>query len=128
MEFSEIGHRWGRCASLSRIGYAKLGLGELSEAKINFLEALGIAHEHQLDPLRLHALAGIACLKYIAGSKKEAQTLLKTILGHPKTPEIYLEVIENWLKIHKKQKRRNTNQDIDPELDLLVKRILDTEQ
>ena len=122
--FSEIGHRWGKCASLCRIAYARLGLGEISEARVIFLEALAIAHKHQLDPLCLHALAGIACLKLTSGEKQEGQTLMDYIQQHPKTPAIYITINRDWFNITNK----NLNQrkkEVEPELTVVAQKILD---
>ncbi|MFV1949490.1 MAG: tetratricopeptide repeat protein [Anaerolineales bacterium] len=127
VEFRKIGHRWGKCASLSRIAYAKLGLCELTEARQLFLEALSIAHDHQLDPLSLHALAGIACLKVTTGEKKDGQALMEYVQKHSKTPEIYITVNRKWFKIEKKQKMEQRNQVSDPELAFITGKILEQE-
>ncbi|MCJ7715685.1 MAG: tetratricopeptide repeat protein [Anaerolineales bacterium] len=124
VEFNKIGHRWGKCASLCRIAYARLGLGEISEARGIFLEALALAHEHQLDPLCLHALAGIACLKLTSGEKQEGQTLMDYIQQHPKTPAIYITINRDWFNITNK----NLNQrkkEVEPELTVVAQKILD---
>lgn len=126
-EFGEIGHRWGKCASLTRIAYAKLGLGEISEAKRLFLEALSLAQAHQLDPLSLHALAGIACLKAATGAKKEGLSLMEYVQLHPKTPEIYITVNREWFKIEKRQKLYQRNQKAEPELKYIASIILEQE-
>jgi predicted ATPase/DNA-binding SARP family transcriptional activator/tetratricopeptide (TPR) repeat protein len=124
VEFSKIGHRWGRCASLTRIAYAKLGLGKTIDAKHTFLDALAIAHEHQLDPLCLHALAGIACLKTTLGDKINGQAIMDYVQRHPKTPEIYLSLNRFWFKLDGEQKAAPRNQISDPELTEIARTIL----
>ena len=127
-EFAKIGHRWGKCASLTRIAYAKLGLGEIPESKQLFLEALEIASKHELDPLCLHALAGIACLRAASGEVKDGQELMKYILRHPKTPEIYITVTREWFKIDQIQKSDRKKQRSDPELTVIAENILENNQ
>lgn len=126
-EFSKIGHRWGRCASLARMAYAKIGLGENSDARRLFLESLAIAHEHQLDPLCLHALAGIACLKRIIGDEKNGQEIMDYVQRHPKTPEIYITITEEWFKPDRNQKRAQKKRVSNPNLVELAQKILEQE-
>jgi tetratricopeptide (TPR) repeat protein len=123
--FSKIGHRWGRCASMVRIAYAYLGLGETTNAEKRFLDALAIAHEHRLDPLCLHALAGIACLKVTIGDQKNGHTIIAYVQRHPKTPEIYLSVVKDWFELDKKQKAAPNRKIVDPELAEIAKNVLD---
>ena len=93
--FKEVGHRWGICASNIRIGYAKLGLGEIADAEPFLIEALDLGSHNQLEPLCLHAIGGIAVHSLLSGNIPWAEELAVHIYQHPKTPAIYKEL--NWI-------------------------------
>jgi predicted ATPase/DNA-binding SARP family transcriptional activator len=94
--FTESGHRWGICVSLLRIGYANLGLGNKQEAGEFFKQALQSCLKHNLEPLSLHGLAGIAIYKLISGKKSNAIELIQFVNNHPKTPAIYKDLSQIW--------------------------------
>jgi predicted ATPase/DNA-binding SARP family transcriptional activator len=96
--FSEIGHRWGISFSLSYIGYALVGLGELEQARQFFREGLVRAREHDLAPLRLCGLAGLACVLALEGDERKALRLFKFVRDHPQTPALYVEMAERWFE------------------------------
>lgn len=94
--FKEIGHRWGICISLCRLGFAHLGLGEITKAKNRLYEALLLTQENQMTPLILHALAGLAISFGIEGETQRSLKLYQLVRAHPQTPAIYLDMAERW--------------------------------
>lgn len=94
--FEELGHRWGRGASLCRIGFAALGLGRRGEARTCFREALELAASMQHVPLILYSLAGMACLMAEEGKEAQAVELLTMVEEHAQTPPIYLDIAARW--------------------------------
>jgi predicted ATPase/DNA-binding SARP family transcriptional activator len=94
--FQEIGHRWGNCISLCRLGFAYLGLKEITKARDQLHKALRLAWENQMTPLMLHALSGLACVMTTEGETKRSFELYQTIREHPQTPAIYLELVDSW--------------------------------
>ena len=95
--FEETGHRWGVCASLCRLGFATIGLGDVERAKGHFETALRQSQEHQILPLSLYALAGLACTLAQEGEKGRALELFRYVRRHPQTPAPYLEQALRWI-------------------------------
>jgi tetratricopeptide (TPR) repeat protein len=94
--FQEIGHRWGICASLCRLGFANIGLGYIEKAKEQLREALRVAHQHQMTPLIQHALVGMACALAREGEAGRAVELYQFVRNQPATPAIYLDMAARW--------------------------------
>lgn len=122
--FKEVGHRWGICASTIRMGYAKLGLGELADAEALFREALDLGSHNQLEPLCLHAIGGIAVHNLLSGTISRAEELAVRIYQHPKTPAIYKEL--NWIWFDKNRiNQLITGSEIDlSSLDTLIQDVI----
>jgi tetratricopeptide (TPR) repeat protein len=89
--FEELGHRWEISCSLSRIGFAYIGMGLIDFAQENFRKALEISDQNQMEPLSLYALAGLCCVMMKMGQEKPAFELINYVKHHPKTPKTYLE-------------------------------------
>jgi tetratricopeptide (TPR) repeat protein len=96
--FEDIGHRWGTCISLCRLGFAYLGSGKILEAKSNFFTALDQSTISQLTPLSLYALAGIASVMVLEKNEEEGWDLFNYVQSHPKTPALYIEVTKRWFQ------------------------------
>ena len=100
--FVEIGHRWGMCISLCRLGFAFIGLGETKKARIYLQDALKRAKQDDMLPLSLYALAGLACVLAQRGEDQESLNLFHYVQIHPKTPILYLKQASQWLFRHDK--------------------------
>jgi tetratricopeptide (TPR) repeat protein len=93
--FSEIGHRWGISFCRSHIGFALVGLGELEQARQFFREGVTRAREHDLVPLILYGLAGLACVMALEG-EEEGLRLFQFVRAHPQTPSLYADMATRW--------------------------------
>jgi hypothetical protein len=88
--FSEVNHRWGMIAALCRIGFAALALGDTTDARAHFLDALERAHASEAVSLELLALSGIgACLAEDPAEHQHAAVLLTFAIGHEQLPPSY---------------------------------------
>lgn len=124
VHFTESGHRWGICASLSRIAYAKLGLEKTQDAQDLFIEALKLGQASKLELLCLHAMAGIAATELVAGHKSKARDLIRYVNNHPKTPPIYMELSWIWFRKFKNSHLKMAADQEIMDLDLEIKKIL----
>ncbi len=122
--FKEVGHRWGICASLIRIGYARLGLGEVANAESVLLEALDLSYNNHLDTLSLHALGGIAVQMLLTGEKTKSIELALYVYLHPKTPAIYKDLNWHWFDRKKIDQLINSSDKDQQPLDKKVLEIL----
>lgn len=95
--FQKIGHRWGICASLCRLGFAYLGMGNTGKSGEYFNTALEQSKQFHMTPLSLYALAGLACTLAQEGEAKKATELFQYVLRHPQTPYIYVQQAARWL-------------------------------
>jgi len=102
-KFEEIRHRWGMAGALTRMGFANLGVGENDQACGFLIDALKLSQSDQMAPLCLYTLAGYACLCDKCGKKQEGLDLMRYVIQHPKTPEIYLA---NGIHFFKKQQQK----------------------
>ena len=96
--FQEIGHRWGLSTSLCRIGFACLGLGQISRAREHFNQAAELSEEDHMLPIKLYAAAGQACILAIDGDSQGALKLFQSLQDHPKAPKPFLKQALRWLK------------------------------
>jgi predicted ATPase/DNA-binding SARP family transcriptional activator len=131
--FQEIGHRWGICISLCRLGFAYLGLGEIAEAKDRLYEALRLAQEHQMTPLILNALAGLACVLVREGETERSLELYQLVHEHPQNVTIYLDLAERWLSdidlpSLRDESTESGKRDDGRSLDQIVERILEEQR
>jgi tetratricopeptide (TPR) repeat protein len=94
--FREIGHRWGISGSLCRVGFALVGLGELAQAREFFREGLARAREHDMAPVSLFGLAGLACVLAQEGDKAQALRLFRFVRAHPQTPTLFIDMAARW--------------------------------
>lgn len=93
-----VGHRWGICISLCRLGFAEVGCGQFEPAREHFLSALTQAHEHKLAPLALYSILGLACIYQREGKEVRAAELHHAVAENPQTPKIYLDLAARWLE------------------------------
>jgi predicted ATPase/DNA-binding SARP family transcriptional activator len=97
--FLTLGHHWGVCTSLCRLGFGYIGMGKLQDAKSCFWDALQQSRKYQMIPLSLYALAGISAVKILSeGEHKSALELFRYVNHHPQIPEIYLQQTARWFK------------------------------
>jgi tetratricopeptide (TPR) repeat protein len=123
----DVGHRWGICASTCRIGYARLGLGDLIQAESTLRKALEISYQNRLDPLSLHVLGGFAVLKLLSGCQSEAIELLRYVIEQPKTPEIYKDLLRIWFDLDLTNQPSKGSGKNHPKLDTIVQEILSSQ-
>ncbi len=95
--FDALGHRWGISSSRCRLAFAEIGLGKLEQANGHLLDALSRAQEHQMTPLMLYAILGLACVLLLEGELERARELHYTVAANPQTPKIYLDLAARWL-------------------------------
>lgn len=95
--FSALGHRWGMSMSLCRLAFSQIGSGRLDLARASLLGALGQAHEHNMAPLMLYAVLGLACVIQCEGDMERAAGLRRAVEANPQTPKIYLDLAARWL-------------------------------
>ena len=77
--FEQINHRWGISATLSRLGFAEIGLGELEDADAHFRRAIARAYEMGMANLERYGEIGLGCLATARGDDEigaEALTIL----------------------------------------------------
>jgi tetratricopeptide (TPR) repeat protein len=119
--FVEVGHRWGICISLCRLGFAFIGLGEFESARYNFQNALQRSRQDQMLPLSLYARAGMACLLTQEGEDQAGLELFQYVQLHPKTSTPYLKQASQWLIQHDKTffKNENTAAKLGDDLELI---------
>lgn len=89
--FQLLGHRWGICTSLCRLGFAFIGKGDIPKAESHFYEALEQSRKNQMIPVSLYALAGLASTLACEGEGKKAIHLLRYVKHQPQIPALYLE-------------------------------------
>jgi predicted ATPase/DNA-binding SARP family transcriptional activator len=127
--FLTLGHHWGVCTSLCRLGFGYIGVGNLKEAISCFWEALQQSRKYQMIPLSLYALAGMAAVKILSkGEEQAALELLRYVSCHPQLPAIYLQQTVRWfnpeyLEIIKKETTPNLDHEVEP-VSAVVNRVL----
>jgi predicted ATPase/DNA-binding SARP family transcriptional activator len=95
--FQSLGHHWGICTSLCRLGFAYIGLGEITHARDCFRDALGQSRMYQMVPLSLYALAGIAAtLVHQNDQAVTADQLFRYVRSQPQIPAIYVQQTARW--------------------------------
>jgi predicted ATPase/DNA-binding SARP family transcriptional activator len=108
--FLTLGHHWGICTSLCRLGFGYIGLGKLSEADGCFRNALGLSRKYQMTPLSLYALAGLAAtLIQITGKEKFGLELFHYIQNHPQIPALYIQQTARWFRPESRKLPDNDN-------------------
>jgi len=95
--FQSLGHQWGMCTSLCRLGFAYLGQGEILKAKNCFNEALEQSRIYQMTPVSLYALVGMAAALAQEGEDTEAVELFQYVQSNPQTPALYLKQASRWI-------------------------------
>jgi predicted ATPase/DNA-binding SARP family transcriptional activator len=130
--FLSIGHHWGVCTSLCRLGFGYIGMGKLLEAKNCFWDALLQSRKYQMTPLSLYALAGMATVWILSeGEEKSALELFRYVNNHPQIPAIYLQQTARWFKPeYLELLGKETNPNIDHEIEPVsevVNRVLKAE-
>lgn len=94
--FDEIGHRAGTTMSLCRIGFAAIGLGELSTAEDHFRQAIERSLEYESPAYLYYALAGFASIYAIEGKNDKAVELYTFVKEDPISPQVYKVLMERW--------------------------------
>jgi tetratricopeptide (TPR) repeat protein len=94
--FESLGHRWGLITSLSRLGFAYLGTGELEKARQNFSASLMQSRQNEQTPQVLYALVGLACVMAQEGETIKALELFHYVKRHPQTPAVYVQQAIRW--------------------------------
>ena len=87
--FEQVNHRWGVSASLCRIGFAELRLGQTDSASRRFGAALDGAEQSGLLTLTLYALLGVGALLADLGEDERATEILSFVVAHPALPSQY---------------------------------------
>jgi tetratricopeptide (TPR) repeat protein len=129
--FLTLGHHWGVCTSLCRLGFGYIGMGKLQDAKNCFWDALQQSRKYQMIPLSLYALAGVSAVKILSeGEHKLALELFRFVNHHPQIPEIYLQQTARWFKAEYLEMLRNETtlphqNNIEPVIEV-VNRVLKT--
>ena len=95
--FQSLGHQWGMCTSLCRLGFAYIGQGEIVKAKGCFSEALEQSRVYQMTPVSMYALVGMAALLAQEGDDKMAVELFQYAQNNPQTPALYLQQASRWV-------------------------------
>jgi predicted ATPase/DNA-binding SARP family transcriptional activator len=94
--FDTLGHSWGLITSLSRLGFAYLGSGDLEKARENFNTSLVQSRQNDMTPQVLYALAGLACVLAQEGEEGKALALFHYVKQHPQTPPVYVQQASRW--------------------------------
>jgi predicted ATPase/DNA-binding SARP family transcriptional activator len=94
--FDTLGHIWGLITSLSRLGFAYLGSGELEKAREYFNTSLVQSRQNDMTPQALYALAGLACVLVQEGEEGKALALFHYVKQHPQTPPVYVQQASRW--------------------------------
>ena len=95
--FKSLGHHWGICTTLCRLGFGYVGLGEITKADGCFREALKQSRNYQTVPLCLYALAGMAAtMVHVQGQVEPAVELFQYIQYHPQTPALCIQQTARW--------------------------------
>lgn len=84
--YRDIGDKGGLATALCGLGRSAVGLGNASEARLPFQEALQIAKRMQFTPLLLSIFAGIADLLQQTGLAELRLALLTLIAHHSTSP------------------------------------------
>ncbi len=95
--FQSLGHQWGMCTSLCRLGFAYIGQGEILKAKDCFNEALEQSRIYQMTPVSMYALVGMAATLAQEGEDKTAVELFQYAQSNPQTPALYLQQASRWI-------------------------------
>ena len=95
--FQSLGHQWGMCTSLCRLGFAYIGQGEILKAKGCFNEALEQSRIYQMTPVSMYALVGMAATLAQEGEDKTAIELFQYVQSNPQTPALYLQQASRWI-------------------------------
>ena len=95
--FQSLGHQWGMCTSLCRLGFGYLGQGEILKAKDCFNEALEQSRIYQMTPVSMYALVGMAASLAQEGEDKTAVELFQYVQSNPQTPALYLQQASRWI-------------------------------
>jgi len=126
--FKSLGHHWGICTSLCRLGFGYLGLGEITQAKGCFREALKQSRNYQTVPLCLYALAGMAAtLVHLQGQETLAVELYQYIQYHPQTPALCVQQTARWfthLNLPSNAREGGLRSDEHPKMDVIIDRVL----
>jgi hypothetical protein len=92
-----MNHRWGIPASLCRIGFAEIELGDNQEAWANFTEALNLSQKGQISTLALYSLIGIGILLAREKQVEQGVEILSFVIANPITPSLYREIADENL-------------------------------
>jgi len=95
--YQTLGHQWGMCTSLCRLGFAYLGQGEILKAKDCFNEALELSRVYQMTPVSMYALVGMAAALAQEGEDQTAVELYQYAQRNPQTPALYLQQASRWI-------------------------------
>ncbi len=95
--YQSLGHQWGMCTSLCRLGFAYLGQGEIVKAKDCFSDALEQSRIYQMTPVSMYALVGMAAALAQEGDDKTSAELFQFAQSNPQTPALYLQQALRWL-------------------------------
>ena len=95
--YHSLGHQWGMCTSLCRLGFAYIGQGEILKAKDCFNDALDQSRIYQMTPVSMYALAGMAAALAQEGEDKTAEELFQYVQRNPQTPTLYLQQASRWI-------------------------------
>ena len=127
--FLTLGHHWGVCTSLCRLGFGYIGMEKLGEARNCFCDALQQSRKYKMIPLSLYALAGMAAVKILSkGEEKSALELFRYVNNQPQMPAIYLQQTARWFAPEYLEKLiKETTSNLDNEMESLaevVNRVL----
>jgi tetratricopeptide (TPR) repeat protein len=95
--YLSLGHQWGICTSLCRLGFAYIGQGEILKAKDCFNDALEQSRIYQMTPVSMYALVGMAAALAQEGESKAAVELFQYVQSNPQTPALYLQQASRWI-------------------------------
>ncbi|MFN8418987.1 MAG: protein kinase [Anaerolineae bacterium] len=79
----QANYKWGICAALTDLGLAALALGDQTEARQHFHDALQQAMSIRAQSLAVAAIQGFAALDLAVGNRESALQLTCFILAHP---------------------------------------------
>jgi tetratricopeptide (TPR) repeat protein len=95
--YLSLGHQWGICTSLCRLGFAYIGQGEILKVKDCFNDALKQSRIYQMTPVSMYALVGMAAALAQEGESKAAVELFQYVQSNPQTPALYLQQASRWI-------------------------------
>ena len=128
--FKLLGHNWGICTSLCRLGFGYIGQGEISKSEVSFRDALKRSQDYQTVPLSLYALAGLAAtMVHEQGKEKLAVELFQYIRGHPQTPALCVQQTARWFthqNLPYTANNRKLGSDARTNIDVIIDKVLNT--